>query len=226
MIFSKLFTMNKYFYLLAAGLLLFCTGRAQINKGDLLLGGALSFQQQNSDPIIPNQDKATIIGVIPSFGKAVRENLVVGINFSFVYARYREANGSPPLYTARGANYRLSFFVRQYKDLGNNFSLFLEGDLGPGYGWGKSGYDGSNPLTVDNRSYGIYAGLSGGVAYRLTHRWMLETGFQNLAYANYGQSKYEGTGIAAPWKTDNFALGTSLGQPLNSFIIGCRYILN
>lgn len=217
--------MNKYFFLLAAGLLLFCAGRAQINKGDLLLGGALSFQQQNSDPIIPNHDKETTIGVIPSFGKAIRENLVVGINFSYVYARYREANGFPPLYTARGENYRLSFFVRGYKDLGHNFSIFLEGDLGPGYSWGKGNYEGSSQLVEDSRSWGVFAGLSGGVAYRLTHRWMLETGFQNLAYANYGQSNYKGTGIAAPWKANYFALGTGLGQPLNNFIIGCRYML-
>jgi len=217
--------MNKYFYLLAASLLVFCTGRAQINKGDLLLGGALSFQQQNSDPVLPNNDNATIIGVIPSFGKAIQENLVVGVNFSYLYTKYGEADGVHPLYTARGANYRLTFFVRRYKDLGHNFSMFLEGDLGPGYSRGKGSYEGSSQLDVDGKSYSVYAGLSGGVAYRLNHRWMLETGFQDLAYANYGQSEYKGTGIAAPWKADYFALGTSLSKPLSNFVIGCRYIL-
>jgi len=217
--------MKKYFYLLAAGLLLFFTGRAQIKKGELLLGGNLGFQKQDNSPIEPNYSDVTFISVAPSIGKAIRDNLVAGVSLSYGYSKMVEADNYNPLYTLNLRNYGLSFFVRRYKDLGHNFSFFVEGALGGIYTRQKGSYEGAGFLYVDSKGYTINASLAGGIAYSLTRRWMVETGFQSLAYASYGHSRSNGTSQGSQ-KYNSFGLGTNLNRALNNFTIGCRYILN
>lgn len=221
----KSFIMKKYFYLLAAGLLLFFAGRAQIKKGELLLGGNLGFQKQDNSPVAPNYSDATFISVVPSFGKAIRDNLVVGVNLTYGYTKLVQSDGFNPQYTLKYWNYGLVFFIRRYKDLGHNFSIFLEGDLGGGYILQKGSFEGSNGLYVDMKGYNISTGLSGGIAYNITHRWQVETGFRDLAYASYGHDKQNGS-MPSLRKDDGIMVGTNLNRALNNFSIGCRYILN
>jgi hypothetical protein len=136
-----------------------------------------------------------------------------------------QADSYNPLYTLNYRVYGLSFFVRRYKDLGNSFSLFVEGALGGTYIPQKGRYEGADVLYVDSKGYSIDASLSGGIAYSLTRRWMVETGFQNLAYASYGHDKSNGAS-QVPEKYNSFGLGTNLNRALNNFTIGCRYILD
>ncbi|HVU57074.1 MAG TPA: hypothetical protein VHD83_18560 [Puia sp.] len=220
--------MKKYFYLLAAGLLLLCTGRAQIKKGESLLGGSVGFMRQDYNAISPGNGNATYVNVQPSFGKAIKDNLVVGVNLYYSYSKLVEPSDATPIYTVKQPGYGLGFFVRGYKDLGRSFSMFLEGDLGGMYSLAKGSYEGVNELSVDNKGYSINASLSAGIAYHITPRWMVETGFQNLAYINYGHTKYGGTitSVGGRQKESSFSLGTNLNKELNNFAIGCRYILN
>ena len=221
----KSFIMKKYFYLLAAGLLLFFTGRAQIKKGEFLLGGNLGFQKQDNSPIEPNYSDATFISVGPSFGKAIRDNLVAGVSLRYGYSKMVQADNYNPLYTLNQRNYGLSLFVRRYKNLGHNFSLFVEGALGGTYIRQKGRYEGADFLYVDSKGYSIDASLAGGIAYTLTRRWMVETGLQSVAYASYGHSSSNGTSQGFR-KYNSFGLGTNLNRALNNFTIGCRYLLN
>jgi hypothetical protein len=216
--------MNKYFYLLAASLLLFSTGRAQIKKGDWLLGGNLWFLKVDNDPVVASRSDATVRFISPSFGKAIGDNLVAGINLSFGYQKQVQQSANSPLYRDQYWNYYLAFFIRRYKDLGHNFSLFLEGDLGGAWGPEKGSFEGSNELYVDHSSYNISASLDGGLAYHLTHRWLLETGFQGLVYASYGQS-WENGSIQSFRKASGFRMWTNLNRALSNFSIGCRYVL-
>ena len=216
--------MKKYFYLLTAGLLLFFTGRAQIKKGELLLGGNLGFQKQDNDPVAPNYSNATFTSVAPSFGKAIGDNLVAGVSLSYGYSKMVQSDGYNPLYTLNQRNYGLVFFIRRYMDLGHNFSLFVEGDLGGIYLRQKGSYEGTNGLYVNSKGYNISASLAAGITYRLTHRWMVETGFQNLGYAIYSHSKQEGSSQSFQ-KYNGVSLGTNLNRALNNFTIGCRYVL-
>jgi len=218
--------MNKYFYLLAAGLLLVYTGRAQVKKGESLLGGNLYFQKVDNNPVTPNNSNATTTIVAPSIGKAMADNLVVGVSPFYGYSKWVEADGSNPLYTLKQWSYGLTFFVRRYKDLGHNFSIFAEGDLSGDYSRQKGSYEGANSLFVDSKGYSASASLNGGIAYRLTRRWMVETGFRSLAYAAYTHSEEDGSITQGLQKYKSFHLGTNLNNALNNFSIGCRYMLN
>jgi len=214
---------RKYFYLLTAGLLLFCTVRAQIKKGEWLLGGDLSFQKQDNNPVAVNYPHTTYVTMAPSIGKAIGDNLVAGVILSYGYTKLVQDDGFNPLYTLKTSDYGAGFFVRRYRDLGSNFSLFLEGKLQGGYSLQKGRYEGSNADYIDSKGYFIYASMSAGVAYRITHRLMLETGFQDLGYAYFGHVKYN-AGVTEK-KGNAFLLGTNLNRALGNFGIGCRYVL-
>jgi len=216
--------MNKYFYLLAAGLLVLGTSRAQIKKGESWLGGYVSFQKVDNNPVAPNYGTATIAFVSPSFGKAIRDNLLLGVSLTYGTYKTVQPNDSYT-YTLKYSNYGVAFFLRRYKDLGRNFSLFLEGDLGGVYIPQKGSFEGSSGLYLDNKSYSINATLSGGIAYRIMHRWQLEAGFQSLAYAGFGHSREDGS-VANNRSLNSFNLGTNLNRALNNISIGCRYMLN
>ncbi|HVV05148.1 MAG TPA: hypothetical protein VHC96_13045 [Puia sp.] len=218
--------MNKYFYLLATGLLLFCTCRAQIGKGELLLGGTVSFQKQDNNPITPNYPSSTVTTVAPSFGKAIRGNLLAGVNLSYGYSKMQTGDGVDPEYTLKEYEYGLTFFIRRYKDLGHNFSLFVEGDFGGSYSRQKGAFEGAGELNTDIKGYAITASLAAGVAYRITHRWVLETGFPNMVYMDYGHSRYGGSSYPEGLKSNGFYLVTNLNRALNYFAIGGRYVLN
>jgi hypothetical protein len=219
--------MKKYFYLLTAGLLIFCTGRAQIKKGQVLLGGGLSFTDLDSKPVVLNHSSNTFFNVSPSFGKAVKDNLVVGAGLTYGNYKWKENDGNNPVYTLKEDVYSLYFFARHYWDLKHGFSIFLEEDLRGTYSDQNGIYAGVDAKYVDEKSYQIGASLYGGLAYRMTRRCLLETGFQNLAYAHFAHSRNNGVSTGGEEiKYNTYTIGTNLSNAFGSFIIGCRYILD
>lgn len=208
--------MKKQFYLLAAGLLAVCIANAQIKKGDMLLGGSLGFNSQNIKPDGP-ANNSTAINVSPSFGIATKDNLLVG--FNLVYSHIKSDNAQSP--TQRADAYGAGFFVRRYKLLGSGFSLFGEGNFMGTYNHQKNYY---YPGASDSKGYSLNLGFYPGVAYAISPHVQLETGFQNLAYAQYGHTKT--TGGTADVKENDFRLGAGLSSSLGGFVVGFKWLLN
>jgi hypothetical protein len=216
--------MNKYFYLLAAGLLTLSVARAQIKKGDVLLDVGLGFSKQDPSPVTVNNGQSKGISVFPSFGKAVRDNLVVGVNLAYFHSRTSNLDGIDPLYTLNYNIYGFAFYVRRYKNLGHGFSIFSEGDLVWSHNDQKGVYEGAAAPRVDEKSFSVGASLSGGIAYNITPRWQLETRFRNLASVGYGHAKDDGTN-AGGRKTNSYSLGSILRNPVDNIVVDCIFIL-
>jgi len=212
--------MKKQFYLLTAGLLLVCIAHAQLKKGDILLGGNVNFNTQTLTPTNGSKSSQIYYSFSPSIAKAVKDDLLVGLNLSYSHSRNKA--GAPATISTQDG-YGLGVFVRKYKTLGAGFALFAEGDLGGFYLLSNSYQDGGTKPPA-NKGYSINAGFYPGIAYFISKHVQLETGIQNLGYIQYGHAK-SNSGTALEAKSNTFGVGTSLNQALDNFVVGVKWVL-
>lgn len=213
---------KKQFYLLTAGLLFVCIAHAQIKKGDILLGGNVNFSKQTTNPVTGDySSNQTVYSIAPSIARAVKDDLLVGLNLTYSY-NGSKSNGGTTIIT-RQNSFGLGVFVRKYKTLGAGFALFAEGDLGGTYNLWKNYVEGGTKPPA-NKGYSINAGFYPGVAYFISKHVQLETGIQNMAYIQYGHSK-TAPGSMVEQKSNSFMVGTSLSQALNSLVVGVKWVL-
>lgn len=227
--------MIKYIYLLTAGLLVFCTGRAQIKKGQALLGCSIQFSNHNSTYPTPDYSKGNTTIVAPSVGWAIKDNLEFGGRLLYSHSKedqYINFQGTTPPYIYRNYyesnNYGLAVYIRRYTDLGHGFAFYAEGGLAGMGGRRKLENDTVPGLYIDQKMWSVTASFTGGMVYRVASRWMLEAGFASLVSAGYTYFSDKGEDANSnvnPSKSNTIAMGTTLSRPLSSFTVGCRYIL-
>src|SRR5690349_21291248 len=108
---------------------------SQITKGSIFLGGDLGFSTQTSKNPGGKTDQSGF-NISPVFGKAVKENLVVGGRLNFAYAHIDNYEG--PGSEFKSSTYGVGAFIRKYKPLGKSgFYLFLQGGINADYQDGK-----------------------------------------------------------------------------------------
>jgi len=199
---------------------------AQIKKGAVLLGGQLGFSSSSinsNDVNTVQQQSSKGFSITPALGKAVRENLVVGADISYVYSKYTITNSV----LDKSNSYGIGFFVRKYKELGKGFYLFGQARAGGSY-FKKDHIDHYTPQAVSTASkgYDIQLGVYPGVAYSASRRFQLEAGFNNLGYVRYSHSRQTpNTNLSASNTYNNFSLGSSLSD-FAGFTVGFRVLLN
>ncbi len=203
-----------------------CSVHAQIKKGAVLLGGELGFSTSTStrdqaNPAVQDT-KSTAVVFSPAIGKAVKENLVVGVDLSLSYSKNQN------IYSVeqKAYLYGAGFFVRRYKELGKGFYLFGQAWAGGYYNHQKDG-DPSQPQSYTlNKGFTIQVGLYPGIAYSLSNKFQLETGFNNLAFVQFTHSD----NTISPYTGEHTVLnGFSLGSSLSNaaaLTIGFRYLIN
>lgn len=210
--------MKKQSFLLAAGLFTACIANAQIKKGDVLLGGGLSFTRLTNSPAANDQ---TSINITPSIGIATKDNQLVGFNLSYTHMKYDNGANGPQTSDAYGAG----VFLRRYKPLGSGFALFGEGNFMGSYAYSKNTYYTATGQPTESRGYGFNLGFYPGIAYAISPHAQLETGFQNLFYASYGHSKTKIEGATVEPRSDYFSLGSSFSSTLGGFTVGFKWLL-
>lgn len=227
--------MKTHVYLIPLSLLIGFSARAQVKKGDILLGGNIGFSSYNYNPGNPNngpQENQTGVNVTPSVAWAIKDNLLEGFDLLYAGSNSTEKASSPTTYESSldEHTYGAGFFLRKYKYLGAGFSVFAQGRLGGNYSNTKNtNYDGDG--TQDNeKSYGISLGFYPGLAYAVSSRIQVEMGFQNLVAATYSNTKEDvlnpAGSVATTNKINSFSINTGLGGSLQSFALGIRVLLD
>jgi hypothetical protein len=199
---------------------------AQFNKGNILLGGNLSYTgNTSSGPGQPDLN-SNYGNFSVSIGKALNENSVFGINISF------SPNSTENNFGSNGGvlklinnNYSAGVFYRKYKSLGKDFFLF--GEVGGGYtgSTGSTKDSSGNKLSTSSANGGnIY--FYPGISYKISKKFFLELTIPNLIYASYSSNKFSDPQQSSPQKNTSFDISTSLSSnPLNSLGIGFRLII-
>jgi Outer membrane protein beta-barrel domain len=216
--------MNRIIPSLALVFFIF-SASAQFNKGDLLLGGDLSYSssKSTSPPFFPVETKNSSGNFNISLGKAIKENTIVGISLDFQPITNSYYNGVG-IYTQQTNNYGVGIFYRLYKSLGKDFYLFGEGG---------GGYTGSTTSTKDSTGHKISTGsgngghlyITPGIAYRVSKKFFIELSIPQIFTLSYGSSNTnEGSGTN---ETDSgFTAGLNLNSnPIDNLGIGFRLVL-
>lgn len=200
-----------------------CAGvaEAQIKKGAVLLGGdiGLSFQKTKNTQTngAVNDTKASYVYVSPVFGKAIKDNLILGVDADFIY---NQNNASSPI--QKQYTYGLDVFVRKYTTLGKGFYLFVQTSAGGFYTTEQA----INGAEISTKRYGAVINVYPGVSYALTRKLQLETGFNNLANLSFNHSKETNNGNGGSTSVSNsISLSSSLSS-LSGFVLGLRVLLN
>ena len=196
---------------------------AQIKKSSIFLGGDIggSFQQTKTDDITSN--KVSTINISPVFGKAIKENLVLGVNAGFnLYDNNLIIDDAE--YKTHA--YNAGIFIRKYKNIGNEgFYLFIQAGLNGTYFKQKLvGFPGADLDELKRIGIGLsaYPGLS----YGITKKLHLETGFNNLLSLNFFNEKREATDPSPTTiKTNGFSISSSLNNATSALYLGFRLLI-
>jgi len=201
---------------------------AQIKKGAIFLGGQIGFStnktnNEQTSPVNPPYDtKSTNFAFSPVFGKAVKDNLIVGADIKYVNNKYQTDYPQDQ----KTNSYGLGFFVRKYKDLGKGFYLFGQARAGASYNTQKYYNTVTTVANSLTKGYTIQLAIYPGIAYSVSSRLQLEAGFDNLGFLEFDHSRETFPPTAGSYAvTNGFSAGSSLSS-FSGFTIGFRYILN
>jgi len=216
--------MTKLYYTLT----LVCTSailHAQIKKDAVLLGGQIYYNHVKLTTTGYEDVKSNEAYFAISAGKAVKDNTVYGINFSYSpYSIPYITSGNTIDFTAKGNNYTIGVFYRQYRTLAKDLYFFTE--VGAAYITYKETDRDSTGITVGKATQkGGQLTLMPGITYKLFNKFYLEVLIPNIVTIQYADTKI--TQQAAPnSKQSQFVFNTSLnGNSLDLFGVGFRFIL-
>jgi len=195
------------------------------------LGGTLSFNTQKTTTDNNNLNpayKQTYFNITPSIGKAIKDNLLAGFDLNFTGSKSTQGSGTGS-YTNKIYSYGAGVFLRKYKPLGSGFAIFMQTRLSGSYNTQKNQMDGAPYPYNDIKGYSFDLSFYPGIAYAITKRVQLETGFANLVDVNYVHSKNASTtgannDVLSTARSNNFAISTSLSNNFG-FAVGIKVLL-
>src|SRR5215213_1376453 len=114
--------MKKSILLLSLSFYFFSSVNAQITKGSIFLGGDIGASTQKSESMSV-LNKQSGFSISPVVGKAIRENLVFGIELSYAFSKTQYTDQEQKI-----NSYGSGIFLRKYKPIGKSgFYIFLHG---------------------------------------------------------------------------------------------------
>lgn len=205
---------------------LLTTSYAQINKGTVWIGSNFSYAKDKSTPDQQSISWETrTVSILPSFGVAVKENLVLGIfgNYTNIYREQQTTY----YYSKRDEKtYGGGLFVRRYVPVFKRFYLYGEGRLGYNKSETKENWANTSTSGTSNlKSWETGLTFTPGIAYGITRSILLEAGVAALFDARYRSTE----SINSPYTQSNsvktFTAGVRL-ENASAFTIGIRFLIN
>jgi|SRR6185437_10274712 len=222
--------------------LLFCVfvysiTNAQVKKEDIVLGGNLNYYdavsngaQATNPPTNFPTTKQSSLGINPSLGKAIKDNLVLGIDLAYTHFTASENPASTSSIAQTGNSFTAGVFLRRYKPIGAGFSLFGQAELSGNY----SHSTGESPSTTQfaetsdhSNGFGFTLQVYPGIAYALNRRWQLETSLPNFLSINYTHASSTQQYSGQPAESSgghSFSISSSLTGN-DEFTVGVRYFI-
>lgn len=217
--------MRKILPVIITVFVLVCSANAQIKKGSVFLGGDISGSSQKTKSInTASSYKHSRINISPVFGKAIKDNLILGANAGLGLFKNDNWSGSSSI-KAKSTAYNAGIFLRKYKNIGTGgFYLFVQGGLNGSF------YKQKQDVTVSSwtETKGFSVGINAypGISYAVTNKLHLETGFNNLLSLSYFNEKIESRDpVPTASKTNGFSIASSLSNATSSLYLGFRLLI-
>jgi len=186
-----------------------CSVQSQVvNKGDRLFGGSFMLTFFNSNG--PVYNGTGNVGLLPSFGRAVRKNTVLGVKGNISYSRSKTENVTADESIATSFTVGPGIFLRKYRLLKNRFGVYLNHELNGYYTFQKQ-KGGLMSVPVTSKGWGGSYNFNPGVFYKFSERFLGEAniGGLSMSYSRSGP-------------TDNFGIGATFLQYFN---VGISYVI-
>lgn len=197
------------------------TVHAQITKGTSMICGSINYSSQKSDQTSSGTSQNGEIknfGFTPSYGKAVKKNLVIGADLTYQNNLSKSSSNGTTNETKTNS-FGVGVFARHYKNLGTSgFYLFLQSRLGANISDTKPFPSGNNKY----KSFNIGVGLNPGIAYAITPKVHIETGLNNLFYAGYSKSTSSNEDPSYSAKSSTFVASVGLGSS-TEWTVGVKF---
>ena len=191
----KIITMRKLI-LLSAALFVSTLSFAQIAKGDIQLGGTISWNQ------FDNGFESSELTILPSAGLFVSPTTSIGLNLGV--SRFKN-----PIFDQQTGNivdgtdrqFLIGAFARFHKPISDNFYLFLQPSVALGFGNQEVG----DVETADINSFGV--SIAPGLTYFLSPKFALE---MSVNAFNYSKIDFEGPQITQ--ELENYGIDLDLSN--------------
>jgi hypothetical protein len=220
--------MEKRFVFLTAALIIINCVSAQINKGSVFIGGDIggSIGKTTKNGATYLEQKGIVIS--PTYGKAVKDNLIVGAKLLFQYTdeRFPGTGNTTPEIKQTQPFYGVAVFLRKYKPIrGSSFYIFIEGGVSTLY----STFNKENSTTLEKQNSKLFiANLYAypGIAFTVNKKLQLESGFINLLRLSYTHQKNILTSTTTTtFVSNSIGLGASLNN-IAPLYVGFRVLIN
>ncbi|MEO8771095.1 MAG: outer membrane beta-barrel protein [Ferruginibacter sp.] len=199
----------------------------KLPKGSLLLGGNIGFSSSKSEIEGQRTDHITSFSISPSAGIAIRDNLFFGLSLGYSHGKERITTNGMVDDSTKFNTYSYGVFLRKYKPLKYNFSIFLQANLAGNNS--KYNYSpNSNVFDLSSKGFGAGASLSPGISYAVNSRLQLEAALNNIVSLDYSQVKHTYPGLTGGIDTNkqtNFNVSTSLNNFTSQLSFGFRFLL-
>lgn len=197
--------------LLAAGILVASFAQAQDYK--MWLSGTASYSSSNTDP---GDLKVSGGSFGPAWGMMINENIAVGLGLNITGSTTDAGT------ELKSSGFEVMPFMRYYKAVSDNFSLY--GELNISFGSGKQEILDTDinglPIIVDADFSTLDILVGPGVQYWFTDRWSMNAQVGVLGYSSRTDkdAALDSNGSVTDLKTNSFGLAldfTSLNFALN-----------
>lgn len=196
-----------------------------ISKGSIWLGGNIGYSQSKTDydgNVTPDY-KTSTLSILPAIGKAVNDNLVVGINV--IYQKTKTNNSGASVNESNEKFYGGGVFVRRYVPVISRLYVFGDLDI-----WARRYRADGSPYTgsgIKTKTKGGESGVSltPGVSVGINKKLQLETGFNSLFSTFYSKRKTTSSTNGYNYTTESFSAGFNL-ENQSYFYIGFRLLIN
>jgi hypothetical protein len=226
--------MKKITFLTIA--LLFATlfSTAQLlKKNQKILGGSLSFYLGSVHDTSSLNGKSNgsnfNIFIAPSYGKAIKDNVVLGYSVVLGFNTARSVDSSQENKN-KGYQTGASVFIEKFYQLGNNFYLAARSDLGINYSQShyRQFFHGNLATENKTKSYGAAISLTPSIVYAFNKKLLAQFGLNNFISMGYRQDKTESGSPASKINTKrsqfDFSSALNFSQTLSNISLGFRYI--
>ncbi len=220
-------------------ILLFAAGvslntSAQVQKGAMLIGGAVNFSHSNNDEDIVGGDQITgtrnsktnSFSIIPSFGILITNSLELGVGagYSFYKSEYSSTDNSYySLLETKDRRFIINPYISKYFKIAEKFYITGTFNMEAGFGKKQSVYNISNQeKTKDYNDFSLNFNITPGIRYFINKNWALSGNIGQIYY-NWSKS-VEDTDMEDNPKESSSNFGVSM--ELNTFIVGIQYYLH
>ena len=219
----------KQTYALLLCVFVYSIANAQVKKGDIVLGGNLGYTDQSQTVLSspPVTTKSTSLSINPSIGKAIRDNLVLGIDFAYMHGTGDQTPAGTGSSSQTENGFTAGVFIRRYKPIGAGFSLFGQAEVSGNYSHSNYAAPSSGIVLSRYNDYGFALVLAPGIAYALSRKWQIETSLPNFLSVNYQYNKTtQQYNSSSPSSVDGHTFGFSSSLTGNDeFTVGVRYFI-